>query len=345
MSENRITDLLADQLLFGLDAAEQEELRELADLTADKETDSFELAAAVVDLSMLNPETMPENLERKLIRQGHEAIGSDGIGHSDLDSSLATAVEDVDSSSREKPHQNPTAEKKTSDLEQQGHKSPGNRIREIVAWGCAASIGFIALMIWTDARNNVKDLEQKLTAAQSRNSELENESKKLGKRVLTLVEDKRKLTVETSTLLVENKDLKKKLSPNGQEIYRDLAELERAIRWKWSPTENADTAGSGEVVWDGESQQGVMRLVDLEMNDPLTSQYQLWIIEEDGRENPVDGGVFNVTKKGEVFIPIDAKLFAGKPAAFAITIEKPNGVVVSKRDQLPLIAQASEKDK
>ena len=39
--------------------------------------------------------------------------------------------------------------------------------------------------------------------------------------------------------------------------------------------------------------------------------------------------MFDVTKDGEVIIPIDAKLAVASPAAFAITVERPGGVVVS----------------
>ncbi|MBK6751223.1 MAG: hypothetical protein IPG67_14780 [Acidobacteria bacterium] len=37
---------------------------------------------------------------------------------------------------------------------------------------------------------------------------------------------------------------------------------------------------------------------------------------------------------GDVIIPIDAKLKAKNPAMFAITVEKPGGVVVSDRKKI-----------
>ena len=42
---------------------------------------------------------------------------------------------------------------------------------------------------------------------------------------------------------------------------------------------------------------------------------------------------------GAVCVPIDARLPIGKPTLFAITVEKPGGVVVSKRERLPLLAK------
>jgi len=79
-----------------------------------------------------------------------------------------------------------------------------------------------------------------------------------------------------------------------------------------------------------EQQAGYMRLSGLVANEPGTAQYQLWIVDPDRDARPVDGGVFDVPADDEeVIIPIDSKLRINGPAAFAITLEKPGGVVVS----------------
>ena len=52
----------------------------------------------------------------------------------------------------------------------------------------------------------------------------------------------------------------------------------------------------------------------------------------------MDGGVFDVSADGEVIVPIDPKLGVVDPTLFAVTIEKPGGVVVSSRERLPLLA-------
>lgn len=94
---------------------------------------------------------------------------------------------------------------------------------------------------------------------------------------------------------------------------------------------------SGDIVWSNESQAGFIRLVGAPVNDPKVQQYQLWIFDE-AQEHPVDGGVFDVTASGEVLIPIDAKLRVTKPTLFAITLEKPGGVVVSDRQRIAIVA-------
>ncbi len=100
--------------------------------------------------------------------------------------------------------------------------------------------------------------------------------------------------------------------------------------------------GAGSIVWDTVSQMGFMRLNRLPVNDPSVQQYQLWIIDPERDDAPIDGGVFNIADSGETFIPIDARLKVLSPAGFAVTIEKPGGVVVSDQSRLPLLALLSQ---
>ena len=98
----------------------------------------------------------------------------------------------------------------------------------------------------------------------------------------------------------------------------------------------------GEVIWSDEKQEGYMKFKGLPVNDDSKEQYQLWIFENAKlEEHPKDGGVFDVTKDGEVIIPIDAKLKVSSPKAFAVTIEKPGGVVVSGREKIPALGAVS----
>ncbi|MFG0257785.1 MAG: anti-sigma factor [Phycisphaerales bacterium JB043] len=116
-------------------------------------------------------------------------------------------------------------------------------------------------------------------------------------------------------------------------------------QWNWGAIHADDSTLSGyvegDVVWSDEAQEGYMRFVGLAMNDPSVEQYQLWIFDSSrSAERPVDGGVFDVTESGEVIVPIDAKLSIDEATMFAITVERPGGVVVSDRSRLPLLASA-----
>ena len=102
---------------------------------------------------------------------------------------------------------------------------------------------------------------------------------------------------------------------------------------------HSESAG-GNIVWSDTEQKGFMVLDNLKINDPTVEQYQLWIFDTDPKQDfPVDGGVFDITKDGKVIVPIDAKIAVDKAVQFAVTIEKPGGVVVSKRERIPVLAK------
>ena len=122
--------------------------------------------------------------------------------------------------------------------------------------------------------------------------------------------------------------------PSLQERYDALASGD-SLRWDFGPGNDATgTAISGDVVWSRSTREGYMRLSGLAVNDPTVEQYQLWILE-DGREHPIDGGVFDITEAGEVLVPVRAPLnVRGNETLFAITVERPGGVVVSTKKRI-----------
>lgn len=97
----------------------------------------------------------------------------------------------------------------------------------------------------------------------------------------------------------------------------------------------------GDVVWSDATQTGYMRFRGLKANDPEVEQYQLWVFDADRDDkHPVDGGVFDIPAGAdEAIVAIDAKLPVSKAVLFAITVERPGGVVVSDRSRLPLLAK------
>jgi hypothetical protein len=100
---------------------------------------------------------------------------------------------------------------------------------------------------------------------------------------------------------------------------------------------------SGDVIWDPRTQTGYMRFVGLPRNDPNVAQYQLWIFDGTRDDRfPVDGGVFNISgvRDGEV-VAIHARLRVAVPLMFAVTIERPGGVVVSDRSRIAALANTT----
>lgn len=99
-------------------------------------------------------------------------------------------------------------------------------------------------------------------------------------------------------------------------------------------------SGVGEIVWNSRLQEGFLRLSQLPDNDPSQGQYQLWIFDTTRDTYPVDGGVFNVADRatGEYLVPFEPKLGVGDAMAFAVTRERPGGVVVTDKAGLVLYA-------
>ena len=119
-----------------------------------------------------------------------------------------------------------------------------------------------------------------------------------------------------------------------------LLKADDTIQLEWGSIANPEQEGLGDVVWSNQRQEGYMTFKNLPVNDPTVEQYQLWIFDEaQDSATPVDGGVFDVTDESETIVAMDPKLRVSKATMFAITVEKPGGVVVSQRERLPLLVQ------
>ncbi len=102
--------------------------------------------------------------------------------------------------------------------------------------------------------------------------------------------------------------------------------------------DEAAKQAQGDVVWSTREQRGFMRFRGLAANPHDKWVYQLWIFDaaQDDRF-PVDGGVFDIEPStGDVLVPIQAKIRVSNPTQFVVTIERPGGVVVSKRERVAM---------
>jgi len=118
--------------------------------------------------------------------------------------------------------------------------------------------------------------------------------------------------------------------------------LDQAAHYAVQP--GPDAAGSavrGEVVWDPRSSGGYLKLRGLPVNDPKREQYQLWVFDGTRDQRyPVDGGLFNVSKDGELELWIRVPIPVRNAAMFAVTVEQPGGTVVSDRGRIVALAKA-----
>jgi hypothetical protein len=131
--------------------------------------------------------------------------------------------------------------------------------------------------------------------------------------------------------------------PTAAEERAALLAKADSLKIPFGATKDPAAAGvSGDVVWDPATQRGFLHFVGLAPNDPAVHQYQLWIFDG-GRDQryPVDGGVFDVpSNASEVVIPIHAALPVLSAKAFAVTVEKPGGAVVSGREHVVALGAA-----
>jgi hypothetical protein len=274
----RAHDLLADRALFGLDDADARELR---DLGADAD-DSYDLAAAAIDLATLPIEPMPDAVADRIAAARHPRTLAGWVMPG---TPSAADVEPVPPIAPPPPLTPPPAFPPAHPVSPGAPMVPLTRPRRrpALTWLAAAATLVLVAGAWWLLRNHPA-----LTAAQSR------------------------------------ADL--------------LATATDATRLPWHPTPEAASA-SGDVVWSPSTQRGFLRFVGLPPNDPTRTQYQLWIFDRQrDQAYPVDGGVFDVSSTGEVVVPVTAKLRVGDATLFAVTVERPGGVVVSRREHIVVTA-------
>jgi hypothetical protein len=275
------------------------EAAELEALGADDDV-SFELAASAVDIATIRYEEMPAGLADKVLLQA-------GVRPSGM--TIPTTLPGV-LPQRLTPPSSPAAQSLSHLLPQpqpepQAPVIPITRKRSrapmIVAWTAAAAGIALAVGAFLWARNK--------------------EPEKIVQRVeVPVIKAPVKLTPaqERAELLSTAKDVK-------------------TLSWSAGPDETGKQA-KGDIVWSASKQEGYMRFTGLAANDPKLAQYQLWIFDKDRDDKfPVDGGVFDVID-GEVVVKISAKLFVAEPVLFAVTVERPGGVVVSDRKRIAVTA-------
>ncbi|GAB5495465.1 MAG: hypothetical protein Phyf2KO_05450 [Phycisphaerales bacterium] len=132
------------------------------------------------------------------------------------------------------------------------------------------------------------------------------------------------------------------LASAREEFIRSHAE---AIIWDWSKWGDEYADVTGDVVWDPKTNEGYMRFTNLPANDPQESHYQLWIVDQTRgtplQVPPVDGGMFDVEETadgGEWIVYFKARLPVGDAFGFGVTLEGPDGAVVSDQQVKTVIA-------
>lgn len=316
-SHPRAVELLAERAVRPLDDKEHWELHEL-----DAENDeSFDLAAASVAVALTPIEPLPAHLADKILASapgfdtmrtipGQQMPGGILPGQLQTMPGVVAPVIGTRTPSQpliappvSQPQVVPAEQRRAqpTDIEQMREKKR-SRASVIIPWLAAAAC--LALAIGAVLWATTKEPETKIVIKEPDPPPVKKEP--------TIAEQRDQLLASAS----------------------DVTTIE------WTATADPTATGAkGDVVWSQKEQKGFMRFTGLAVNDIKTFQYQLWIFDKNRDDKyPVDGGVFDVTSTGEVIVPITAKIPVSEATLFAVTVEKPGGVVVSTRERIVVTA-------
>ena len=127
------------------------------------------------------------------------------------------------------------------------------------------------------------------------------------------------LAIACVVLLADRMQTKKELA----RLEQRNAFAQMQIATLASQLESAPNA-SAAVVWDGEMQEGVLKVSDVPAN-AADRDYQLWIVDPDYPQ-PVDAGTFHVATPGTTNVPFKPKAPIKSASAFAVSLERKGGV-------------------
>jgi len=281
--KQKMLELLADQVLFGLDEKDARELEKLRKLYPElSNDDSFELATAAINLTNLTiDEPLPAHMQEKLLAQAENFFD---------------APENVPNTARFE------SEEREDTQSVYKFEPRRNSVWQWLGWALAgAACVVLAINLW---------------------------STRFSQKTENLAENPK--TIETPAP-----------EPSLAQKREQLLASRDIVQTSWTEADPKKPKGiSGDIVWSNAEQRGFMRFSGLPANDPSKETYQLWIFDETQNEKtPISGGVFDASPTGEIIIPIDAQIRVKKPKMFAVTAEKPGGVVVSKQEKIMAIAK------
>jgi anti-sigma-K factor RskA len=119
--------------------------------------------------------------------------------------------------------------------------------------------------------------------------------------------------------------------PRDRFLARGDSAISRTVSWTFAPPARNV---SGDLLWDTRVQEGFLRIVGLPPNDPARQQYQIWVIDPEREDAPVDGGVFDVPASGEATVIFRPARPVPGAKVFAVTLERAGGVSVSRQPRI-----------
>jgi hypothetical protein len=302
--DDAMLDLLIKQVTEGLSPAEQRELDVQDNAAASGYLRDFERAAAAITLAgSANSEPLPAHLRKRVEESARTLFAAPPAGPAPADNVVGWHAPRAPSAVQHAPESGP----RTAPGQARAASGSGG-----YGWWAAAACLVLAVLGWVRSPSLAPPVAGSLAPPAA-------------------------LAPPTPTPTVP--------PPPASPAEERAALLAKASSLKipLAATKDPGAAGArGDVVWDPATQRGYLHFVGLAPNDPAIHQYQLWIF--DGARDqryPVDGGVFDIPANAtDVIVPIHAALAVLKAAAFAVTVERPGGVVVSGREHIVVLGAA-----
>lgn len=334
---DRLVELLADRALVGLEPREQIELAELMLELPGEDALGYDRAAAAVALAMVELEAMPAGLAAKIEKEASFEANTEHYAPPPPRHLAGTvAMPDAPARPAPQPAPQPQPNPPPQPWVQQpmpsqapnvvafrerppvAKPSSGARVFAIGGWVAAAACLVLAIGAFV------------------------YRTKPVGPVGVIPSNSVPTSPIPTTPVSVASVTPPSPKEETAASLRERLLASKTTAKMEWSATKDPAAKGAtGEVLWNAEEQKGTMRFRGLAKNDATKSQYQLWIFDK-GREDkyPVDGGVFDIdSDTGDVIVAIKARLPVDKATLFAVTVERPGGVVVSKRERIVVTAK------
>lgn len=305
-NHSRVLDLMADHALEGLAPFERDELESLlGEPIRDDAVTPMEVTASALTLAMLAPRdvlTMPASLERRLLDSANRWC--ENAQHGPASGPVLSARMRSDAGPQPKAPARPLANGLADSVRSHPRRDgrPAESVRPIPM--PARSNRLPWLLVAASLALAAVGWMQAMRAAPSGSVPLASDQ-----------------------------------IPTPSQLLAQAGDTFTATFADWDSPEVKGV--QGEVTWSDAAQTGVMRFTNL----PLRSgdRYQLWIVDSRGMEQRISGGVFNGgdCSVSALEIPIKPGIEVVAAAAFAITIERPEGVWVSDMKRRVAIAKRS----
>ncbi len=171
----------------------------------------------------------------------------------------------------------------------------------VAVLGWAAAACFCVLFIRTDSRLTI--VEEQADSGRAQNEALST-------RIDRLQANIDEISKERDLIAKDLSELKEKSALDQIQIARLNSEL--------------DSLYFGFTVWDGQSEEGVVRVYNLPTLDIELQDYQMWVISPD-QPAPISAGVFQVDQSGNGEYRFSSNIQISDVNAFAISREQKGG--------------------